>query len=189
MHVIGRTQRQDDNNMLLYVTFTPISEEQLSISRALADQQKAETLAEEANEQLRFLNDISRYLLIDKDPDKAIHKALQKVLEHFDGSRSYIFELDDKRQITTNTYEICAKGVQSEKENLQALPYTSQRYVLSEFRQGKNICIENVADMPVFCKEEQDVLTRQGIRKVFLVPIKSEGRLIGYTGLMTRRKI
>ena len=183
MHVIGRTHRQDDNSMLLYVTFTPISEEQLSISRALADQQKAETLAEEANEQLRFLNDISRYLLIDKDPDKAIHKALQKVLEHFDGSRSYIFELDDKRQITTNTYEICAKGVQSEKENLQALPYTSQRYVLSEFRQGKNICIENVADMPVFCKEEQDVLTRQGIRKVFLVPIKSEGRLIGYTGV------
>lgn len=188
MHVIGRAEVQENNSLLIYVTFTPISDEQLSISRALAEQRKAESLAQEVNEQLQFLNEISRYLLIEKDLDNAIYKALQKILEHFDGDRSYIFELDEKNQISINTYEYCAEGVHSEKQNLQNLPYTSQRYVLSEFHKGKNICIENVEDMPVYCKDEQEVLARQGIHNVFLVPIKNENTLIGYAGVDDPRR-
>lgn len=183
MHVVGKTEVQEDGSYLIYTTFTPISEETLSVSTALADQHRAEELAQEANEQLRFLNDTSRYLLMSKDPDEAIYQALQKIMEHFDGERSYIFELNDEKQESSNTYEVCAPGIVSQKSHLQCLPYGMQRFVLGKFRSGQNICIEDVEEMPEEGGNERLLLERQGIRNVFLVPLKSDGMLIGYAGV------
>lgn len=188
MHMVGKIEKQEDGTILVYATYTPINEETLSISIALAEQRKAEKLAQEVNEQLLFLNDISRYLLIDKDPDEAIRRVLQKMIEHFDGERAYIFELNDEKQVTTNTYEICAPGITSEKETLQAVPYLVQKYILEEFRSGQNICIEDVNQIPACRKNERQVYLRQGIHNVFLVPLWSDGTLIGYTGVDNPRK-
>ena len=96
MHVVGQSETQEDGTVLVYTTYTPITEETLSINVALSEQRRAEQLAQAANEQLLFLNEISRYLLMDEDPDAAIHRALRKMLEHFGGERTYIFELYDE---------------------------------------------------------------------------------------------
>ena len=137
MHVVGKLEQSEDGSMSAYVTYIPISEETMSVNVALEHWRNAEKLAQEVNEQLMFLNDISRYLLIVEDPDAAIQRSLQKVMEHFDSERAYLFELDDEREVSVNTYEICAPGIVSQKENLQAVPYKSQNYALEEFRSGK----------------------------------------------------
>ena len=188
MHVVGKSEKQKDETILIYVTYTPVTEETLSINVALADQRRAEKLAKEVNEQLRFLNDISRYLLIDKDPDEAINRALHKMMEHFDGDRFYIFELDDEKQISSNTYEMCAPGITSEKGSLQEVPYRIQKYMLEEFHNGESICIEDISKMPACREEERQVYLRQGIRNVFIVPLWSDGTLIGYAGVDNPRK-
>lgn len=152
-------------------------------AEAPVDPHEAIRLAREMNEQLLFLGDISRYLLVGKDPNEAIHQALRRILEHFDGERSYIFEFDDERQESDNTYEVCAPRIASEKQNLQGIPYRMQKYLLEEFRNGRVVCVENVDDPSSVGKEEQEILQQQGIRSVFLAPLWNDGALIGYTGV------
>lgn len=158
------------------------------LESALRTQSAADARAQEINDQLRFLNETSRLLLVGTDPDAAIHRALRKILEHFDGERSYLFELDDEHEEAANTYEVCAPGVPSEQANLQHLPYASQAYVLEEFRNDRVVRIDDVAAMPENGLRERRVLERQGIRSAFLVPLWSEGRLVGYAGVDDPRK-
>lgn len=188
MHVVGKLEQSEEGSMSAYVTYIPISEETMSVNVALEHWRNAEKLAQEVNEQLLFLNDISRYLLIAEDPDAAIQRSLQKVMEHFDSERAYLFELDDERAVSVNTYEICAPGIASQKENLQALPYESQNYALEEFRSGKKIYIEDIDKMPEYRAHEKQVFVQQGISNVFLVPLRSEGGLIGYAGVDNPKK-
>lgn len=162
---------------------------QAEVAKTTEQQRQAEQLVRETNEQLLFLSDISRYLLAGKDPDEAIHRALEKMLEHFDGERAYIFELDDTLKESANTYEVCAPGIASEQTNLQHLPYQAQDYVLKEFRSGHIVSIEDVNDtLATTGKEERSVLRQQGIRGVFLVPLWSGEKLIGYTGVDDPRR-
>lgn len=158
------------------------------LKSALRNKCATEARSQEINDQLRFLNETARFLLVGANPDAAIHRALQKIREHFDGERSYLFELDDEREESRNTYEECAPGVPSEQENLQHLPYSVQGYILEEFRNDRIVRIEDVAAMPERGRAERRVLDRQGVRSAFLVPLWSEGRLIGYVGVDDPRK-
>ena len=183
MHVVGKTEPQDDGSSLIYATCTPISDDELSVGVAHADQLKAERRAEDINEQLVFLNDISRFLLVSKNPDEAIQQALEKIREHFDGKRSYIFEFDRDKRESSNTYEVCAPNVVSEQANLQGIPFWRQSYIMDEFRQGRAVFIEDVSAPSAEAKEERDILKLQGIGSVLLVPLWSDGALIGYAGV------
>ena len=81
------------------------------LTSALRNRGAAEARSQEVNDQLRFLNETARFLLVGADPDTAIRRALEKIREHFDGDRARIFELDDEREEASNTYEACAAGV------------------------------------------------------------------------------
>ncbi|WP_218958727.1 EAL domain-containing protein [Eggerthella guodeyinii] len=188
MHVVGKTEPQDDGSSLIYATCTPITDDELSVGTAHADQLKAERLAEDINGQLLFLNGISRFLLVSKNPDEAIGRALEKIREHFDGKRSYVFEFDHDRHESSNTYEVCAPGVVPEQANLQDIPFWRQSFIMDEFHHGRTVCIEDVSALSDDAKEERDILMRQGIHSVFLVPLWSDGMLIGYTGVDDPRR-
>lgn len=183
MHVVGRLQPQEDGSSLIYVTFSPIGDEELSARTAHDDRRKAERLAEDIDGQLLFLNDISRLLLVSKNLDEAIKQALEMVRAHFDGKRAYIFELDHDEQESSNTYEVCAPGAASEQKGLQGIPFWRQRFIMGEFRQGRAVRIEDVDALPDDAEEERAILKRQGIAGAFLVPLWSDGLLIGYAGV------
>lgn len=52
----------------------------------------------------------------------SLNKVLELLALRFNVSRCYIFELDEKRELFSNTYEWCAPEVQPEIDNLQDLP-------------------------------------------------------------------
>ena len=86
-----------------------------SLENALRSRDAAAARSQETSDQLRFLNDASRYLLAGADPDDSIGLALDKTREYFEGDRAYVFEIDDERELASNTYECCAPGVAAER--------------------------------------------------------------------------
>ena len=182
-HLVGRVVEKGPIKSVMYTTYTPISEETRSLSVALADQRRAERQAQEINEQLSFLNDVSRYLLVGSDPNDSIRLALEKMREYFDGDRSYVFELDEKRQESNNTYETCAPGVVPEKENLQHVPYALQEYALGILRKGESIFLNDsrgIADSGIVAGQ---IITNQGIQRIILGPLRSGTELVGFMGV------
>ena len=182
-HLVGRVVSRENQNTVIYTTYTPITEETRALNAALADQHKAEMMAQEVNRQLQFLNDASRYLLMGDNPDEAIHQTLHKMMQYFEGDRAYIFELDDEKQVSHNTYECCAPGIPSEKKNLQNIPYALQQRSLSTFKKGGNICVGDIAADEETSVDEKLLITNQNIRGLILVPLFMGGKLTGYMGV------
>lgn len=48
-----------------------------------------------------------------------INRILGDILKQFRGDRTYIVEIDRKKQVQNCTYESTAKGVSEERDNLQ----------------------------------------------------------------------
>ncbi|PNV64117.1 GGDEF domain-containing protein [Clostridium sp. chh4-2] len=104
-------------------------------------------------------------------------------MEYFDGDRSYIFELDDEKQVSQNTYEFCAPGIQPEKDNLQNLPYSIQEYALKIFKNKGHVCLENIESIEKSGIDTNKIITSQGIYSLILVPLWMGETLIGYMGV------
>ena len=69
-----------------------------------------------------ILNKCIAELISGEDEDAAISNLLRIISGYFDGDRSYIVQIDEKRNVCTNTYEYAMNGVTAEKDNLQEVP-------------------------------------------------------------------
>ena len=61
---------------------------------------------------------LRNFLSKQKDEQTILH-ILAQLGEYYDADRSYIFELNEERTHTSNTFEWCREGVSAEINNLQ----------------------------------------------------------------------
>ena len=118
-----------------------------------------------------------------QEPDHSILLTLEKTMEYFDGDRAYIFEMDDEKQVSQNTYEFCAPGIPPEKDNLQNLPYAIQEYALEIFKNKGHVCLKDIESIRKSGIDKKQIITSQGIYSLILVPLWMGETLIGYMGV------
>lgn len=172
-------------NAKISVTHFPNIKEpvQLAIYTDISAEKKAQQEIQETDEHLRFLNDAAHNLLSQPDCEVGIEQTLTGLLNYFNGTRAYIFEFDTKRRTAVNTYEICAAGVNSEIQNLRNVPIEAMSYWLGMFEQGKNIFISETDAIDNSRSVEREILKAQGIRALIAVPLRRDGRLLGFVGI------
>ena len=83
-----------------------------------------------------ILNKCIAELISGEDEDAAISNLLRIISGYFDGDRSYIVQIDEKRNICTNTYEYAMNGVTAEKDNLQEVPMEMLDIWMDSFRKN-----------------------------------------------------
>ena len=82
----------------------------------------------------------------------------------------------------TNTHEWCAEGITAEKDSLRAVPVSTFPWWLGRLTQNENIDIPRVADLPAAASAERDVLERQGVVSLIVVPMHDGKSLVGFLG-------
>ena len=75
-------------------------------------------------------------LSANQDVDEAINHLLEIINQYFKSDRTYIFEIDEERQIVHNSYEYAAKGVSKEIENLNEVLSRSSMAFFRSFWNG-----------------------------------------------------
>lgn len=156
---------------------------QLSVVRDVTTEMQAQEQIRQTDDQLRFLNEIAHDLLAQTDSDLGITQVLQKLLHYFDGNRVYIFELDDAHQSLSNTYEVCAQGVIPQKEQLQHVPISVMSYWVQAFETANYLSIENVDQLGADRMVEKQMLQAQDIHSLMAVPLRRNGKWIGFIGM------
>ena len=149
----------------------------------ITQQREAERAIMEMSEQVQFLNEISKSLLADGDLDAGIHDVLARIMHYFDGNRAYVFELDYERQVTNNTYEVCAPGVSAEIGNLQNISFATISLWLDAFENNSHVRIASVDMLGKSRSAERRILAQQNIDSLVAVPLRMDGRLIGFIGV------
>ncbi len=115
-----------------------------------------------------------------KDYSISINKALELLGVRFKASRSHIFEYNDNHQYLDNTFEWCASGISSEKDNLQMLP----KSVYEPFIERMN------GDGIFYCNDldefkgtaSYDVMHEQGIKSFLFAFNMKDGDMVSVVG-------
>lgn len=128
-----------------------------------------------------ILNKCIAELISGEDEDAAISNLLRIISGYFDGDRSYIVQIDEKRNVCTNTYEYAMNGVTAEKDNLQEVPMEMLDIWMDSFRKNSLYYIPDI-------EEEQgqpyyETLKMQDITRLLAVPLNSDGKIIGFLGV------
>lgn len=128
-----------------------------------------------------ILNKCIAELISGEDEDAAISNLLRIISGYFDGDRSYIVQIDEKRNVCTNTYEYAMNGVTAEKDNLQEVPMEMLDIWMDSFRKNGLYYIPDI-------EEEQgqpyyETLKMQDITRLLTVPLNSDGKIIGFLGV------
>ncbi|PTN10545.1 ATP-binding protein [Mangrovibacterium marinum] len=130
-------------------------------------------------EQHKILLDAATELNSAKSFHSKIEKTLALIGKQLQVSRVYIFENNEDRTTTTNTFEWCNDGIAPEIDNLQNLPYRifpSWKVLLDT--KGE-ICANNIRELPA---DIYELLEPQGIKAILAFPIRVKSHTYGFIG-------
>lgn len=116
------------------------------------------------------------------DFDVAVQIAIATIGRYTGVDRSYVFVADGDE--INNTHEWCAPGIQPEIQNLQRVPIrTISWWWEPRLRRGQAVHIPSVTDLPDERSEEREILAKQGIQSLLVMPlIGPAGMLQGFIG-------
>ncbi|MBU0984543.1 MAG: PAS domain S-box protein [candidate division Zixibacteria bacterium] len=117
------------------------------------------------------------------ETDEGINAALHRLGMFTKVDRAYVFLLRDQNARFDNSHEWCADGTAPEKDNLQDVDTTPFSWFMEPLLRHENLLIPCVQDLPPEAAELRDLLSRQAIQSLVVVPIVSEDSLIGFMGL------
>ncbi len=129
------------------------------------------------------LNEAMRYSMEFDMPDEEINAFISYIGKANKCDRFYIFEDSLTENITVNTYEYCAPGIQPEKNNLQRVDKEALKEHYAIFANGQSIVVPSVAALQDSNPALYELLHMQDIRSMIATPLISQKKLIGCFGV------
>jgi PAS domain S-box-containing protein len=124
--------------------------------------------------------------LAPEDLDKGIEDALKKIGKTAGVDHSAVFLF--KNGHGYDAHEWCARGVPSLKDRMQDVPVQTFPWYMSRLRQGENIYIPRVQDLPPEAGAERELLQNLRIKSLVAVPMILHNSLVGFLGFDSMRR-
>lgn len=115
--------------------------------------------------------------------EDAIEYVLDIVQDYYQSDRVYIIELDEEKGIAINTYEICAEGVEPQRQILQNVPLEAISFWMEQFEIRGYINIEDVNELGAERQMEGEILKEQEINSLMAIPLYVKGEIKGFLGI------
>jgi two-component system, cell cycle sensor histidine kinase PleC len=129
------------------------------------------------------LLEISNMFIVPANLERDINVALEKIGMLCGAGRSYIFMFRENRIIFDNTHEWCAEGVEPQKNNLQNVPCDECPWWMEKLSNDEIIHIPDLLALPSEATAEKEVLGKQGIKSLIVLPLYVGGKLAGFMGM------
>lgn len=155
----------------------------ITVVRDIAERKRAEQEAMEQQELQKLIMKLAtRFINVPPERvESSIHEMLASIGVFTKTDRVYIFKHDYKNQVTSNTHEWCAEGIEPELENLQRIPFSLFSDILEDHKRGETYYIADVKAMPVD-HPMRWIFLNQSIQSLILLPLVREKETIGFIG-------
>ncbi|MCF8303894.1 MAG: PAS domain S-box protein [Bacteroidales bacterium] len=130
-------------------------------------------------EQQKLLTNVSYQFTSLEHFEENINRALQLVGTHTEVSRVYIFEDSADGKYTSNTFEWCNTGIESQIENLQGIPYSTIPSWKKILKEEGHIHARDIKMLP---EDIKVILEPQGILSLLVIPLEIKGGFFGFIG-------
>ncbi len=142
---------------------------------------KKKAEVEERLEIATTLNRCVTELSAERDVYDAIHNLLGVIDDYFKGDRSYIFEINEDGKTINNTHEYVREGVTDQKDNLQEVPIEVISVWMDSFQKNEVYYIDTLEKERG--RESYEMLQEQDVQRLLAVPLRKEGKIIGFLGV------
>lgn len=120
--------------------------------------------------------------------DQVIERALGVLGEFFGVDRSYVFRLSSDSRSMSNSHEWVALGITREASELQGVPVETFPWLMAELAADRPVHVPRVEELPPVAAAEREEFEREGIRSIVIVPMRWDGRLVGFVGFDAVRR-
>jgi diguanylate cyclase (GGDEF)-like protein/PAS domain S-box-containing protein len=117
-----------------------------------------------------------------EDADGAVAATLADLGLALGVDRTYVFRVGDDEGTISNTHEWCAPGIPSQLGELAAMPQAELPTLMTELRHHRTVHLPDVAGLDAPWSAEQKRFTELGLRSVLVVPMSTDGALVGFVG-------
>ena len=156
---------------------------QLSVATDITTERRAQQQAQEALAQLQFLNDTAHCLLAENDAEAGIRRVLRALADYFQGSRAFVAELVPGGGEAVCSYALSAADPAGALQAPEPFPLAEAPFWQRGFDGADTLLIEDTAALPEDRAAEGKLLLRRDIRALAAVPLRRDGRLIGFLGV------
>ena len=146
-----------------------------------ADTQQTEIIHNHQNREA-LINEVLRTALQASDPDDSIKIVIEYLGKALGGERVYIFEKNAEGN-NDNTYEWVASGVSPKKDKQQNLPAELFERWYRIFTEDECVTISDIEDIKTKNPFQYEILKRQNVYSLSVVPLHEGGRIIGFYGV------
>lgn len=129
-----------------------------------------------------LINEALRTAMSASDPDISLKIVIEYLGKTLGGERVYIFEKNAAGG-DDNTYEWTASGVSPQKDTLQNVPPEVCEGWYRSFSEDRCVVIRDIEDVRTKNPIQYEILKRQDISSVTVVPLCDDGRVIGFYGV------
>jgi len=121
-----------------------------------------------------------------RDIDSIIHESLEKICNIEGVDRAYVFLFDE--EFADNTHEWCSPGIEPLRDRLQRIPVKEMPWCIGQLEKFNMIHIPDVSRLPESSSLEKNILEKQGIKSILIVPMLLQGDLLGFLGFDSVRE-
>lgn len=154
---------------------------------AAKDITRQEVVSQGIEERLQFARKITGYMNTLEncaDYSQAVERVLASVGNFYQSDRAYLFERDlSDSELWHNTFEWCAESVTSEKHGLQNVSAEILQRWIPSFEKNESVVLMNIEPLQETYPLEWKILKDQEIQRLIAVPIRDNGRTIGFVGV------
>lgn len=115
--------------------------------------------------------------------EDAIEYVLRIIMEYYQSDRVYIIEADEEHGTGSNTYEVCADGVEPQIDHLQNVPIEAISFWMKQFTIRDYIRIDDVEELGPDRQMEYEVLKAQGVKSLMALPLYVKEEIKGFLGI------
>jgi PAS domain S-box-containing protein len=156
-------------------------EQMRSFDHTAADPNRRAAIERQARTEKTIAAISSRFVDPD-DIDQAINYSLADLGRLTQSSRAYMFLFDESAGTMSNTHEWAAPGVAPQIGALQGLPFDTFSWWIARLRRNETIHVPDVSKLPAEAEAEREILERQDIRSVLVLPVWMGGEPAGFLG-------
>lgn len=160
----------------------------MQVAMRMTEQLEAHRRIRRELEKERMLLQCVKTLEGNVSTQNAVDSLLETVARYFSGDRAYLFEFDYDKQVTNNTYEWAAEGVEKAIELLQNVPLSVIGTWIDAFHAVGSFYISDLDDNVDRDSDAYHILELQGIRSLIAVPLEKNGQIIGFFGVDNPRQ-
>ena len=163
---------EEDGAKRLYILFTDVSPEKAAM----------EELAF-TSKQLQTIVDSAAMLSMGDSFEQSVRMALEKIRNYFLGTRAYIFEFDWEKNTIKRTFGVSALGYETSMSKLDNKPIEEISFWFDAL-EGDDVVKLTTAELSESnAAEEKHFLQSQGVKELISVPLRADGRLMGFVGV------